>query len=121
MDTIANLLTSIRNAEMASHSTVTVPTSKMKKAIVEILKENGYVGASTEENGSLTINLIKTEKLRSYRRISKPGRRMYTDAKKIPTVLGGRGLIILSTPEGVLSGKEARKRGIGGEIICEVY
>lgn len=121
MDTIANFLTSIRNAEMAGHGTVTVPTFKIAEAIAIILKDSGFITGSSVEDKKLTLNLQKRAKAHHIKRISKPGRRMYVDAKSIPTILGGRGIVILTTPEGVLSGKEARKRHLGGELLCEVY
>lgn len=119
MDSIANLLTMIRNAEMAGHSSVHLAKSKINEAIVAILKENDYVNTIEVQDHTISVQLKNTT--HSYKRISKPGRRMYTTAKNIPTVLGGRGMVIISTPEGVLSGKEAKKRKLGGELLCEVY
>lgn len=121
MDTIANLIVSIRNAEMASLKSLVTPNFKVGRAVLDILKENGYIESYLEDGQNLMITLPQSTKVHSYRRISKPGRRLYVGSKDIPLVRGGSGLLILSTPEGVLSGKEARKRNIGGEILCEVF
>lgn len=125
MDTLSNLLTSIRNAEMARHTALTVPHSKMSAAVLEVLKTNGYITSyKTEGEGvqqKLAIELPQPVKVHSYRRISKPGRRLYTPVSEIPIVIRGLGMVILSTPKGVMSGKQAKKQNLGGELICEVY
>lgn len=120
MDTTANLLTSIRNAELAGHQTVQVPTAKLSKAIVTILQQKGYVIDVSEADAKLSITL-KPETRTHYRQISKPGRRLYVDAKSIPVVRQGLGMVILSTSNGLLTGYDAKKQGLGGEIICEVF
>lgn len=121
MDQIGNLLTTLRNAELAGHSSTQVLNSQMNKAILGILEKNGYITSSKEEEGKIAVVLSKPEAIHHYKRISKPGRRVYVDAKHIPSVLGGRGMVILSSPEGVISGKDAKKQHIGGELLCEVY
>lgn len=120
MDTIANFLTTLRNAEYAGHGTVAVATSKMKKAIAAVLKETGMTGPFREEGDILHVELIAGAR-HEYRRISKPGRRLYVGAREIPTVRNGRGVVIVSTPLGVMSGKAAKKKGVGGEIIAQVF
>jgi small subunit ribosomal protein S8 len=125
MDTLGNLLTSIRNAELANHSELTVPFARTSTAVLEILKKNGYVTSYTEEAETarkmISITLPTPITRHHYKRISKPGRRLYTEVKDIPTVLRGLGLVIISTPKGMLTGKDARKQKVGGELICEVY
>jgi small subunit ribosomal protein S8 len=122
MDTIGNLLTSIRNAEAVNHAQVTVPHSKVSVAILEILKKEGYIvdfKETDEAKKSIVIDLVQGIR-HSYKRLSTPGRRLYTPARDIPTVLRGLGMVILSTPQGMMTGKEARKAQVGGELICEV-
>lgn len=125
MDNIANLLTTIRNAEGARHSSTKAVNSKMNVAILSILKDNNYIQSfeTVEESGKSVLNVTLSQPLTKhhYKRISKPGRRIYTDVDNIPVVLRGNGMVILSTSEGVISGKEAKKRRLGGEILCEVY
>ncbi len=128
-DPIADLLTRIRNAQMARFETVEVPFSNTKVEIVKILEEEGYIfGHSvnhTQPFATLTIHLkyqsSREPIIRCLKRISKPGRRVYTRKDEIPLVLGGLGINILSTSSGVLTGKKARIKGVGGEILCEVY
>jgi len=128
-DPIADLLTRIRNAQMAGDETVAMPFSKGKAEIVKILEEEGYIFGHTVEHtkpfSTLTVHLkYQSEKdpiIRCLKRISKPGRRVYTRKDDIPVVLGGLGINILSTSKGVLTGKKAKQAGVGGEILCEVY
>jgi len=128
-DPIADYLTRIRNALMAGHRKVDIPASRMKTKITEILKEEGFVQDYTHlqdrKQGILRIYLKYGQDggsvIRGLDRISRPGLREYTKARCIPRVLGGMGLAILSTPKGVLSDKEARRLGVGGEIICHVW
>ena len=125
MDTISNLITSIRNAEMASHASVTVPSSKIAQHVLEILKAKGYIAGyvvkEAKPQSVIEIGLIRPRIVHHYRRISKPGRRVYVPCSEIPKVLNGLGMVILSTSQGVMAGQEARKRKIGGELLCEVY
>lgn len=125
MDTLGNLLTSIRNAEMARHTATTVPASKASAALLEILKANGYIKGYTARTEGvknlIDVTLTGNGEMHHYKRISKPGRRMYTDAKNIPVVLRGMGMVVISTSSGMMTGKQARKQKLGGELICEVY
>jgi small subunit ribosomal protein S8 len=125
-DPIADLLTRIRNATTARRTQVVMPYSKMKEAIAGILKSSGYiVDVKVAEAGgfkSLEITLSgDREVITSLIRVSKPGRRVYVGASEIPAVLGGRGLVIMSTSNGVMTGREARQKGLGGELICKVW
>ncbi len=125
-DPIADLLTRVRNAATARKNTVVMPYSKMKEQVAGILKTNGYlVDVRVAEAGgfkSLEFTLPQDpEVITSLVRVSKPGRRVYVSAKEIPSVLGGRGLVIISTSSGIMSGREARGKGLGGELICKVW
>lgn len=129
-DPIADMLTRIRNANTAKHDTVDVPSSKMKLAIAEILQNEGYIKKYTvvEENGFNTIKIVlkygadKNEKVISgLKRISKPGLRAYVGKDNVPKVFGGLGIAILSTNQGVITDKEARKQGLGGEVLAFVW
>ncbi len=128
-DPIADMLTRIRNANAVLHETVEIPSSKMKAAVLEILKEEGFVkSVETVENGKHT-NLKVTLKYGSnnekvitgIKRISKPGLRVYAKKEELPRVLGGLGIAIISTSKGVMSDKQARKEGLGGEVIAYVW
>jgi len=133
-DPIADLLTRIRNAHMAGHATVSLPSSKLKAAIAQILKQEGFIEDFTvvaEEGapqGSLRLTLkyvgIRRERrpvISGIERVSTPGRRVYARRKDIPWVLSGMGIAILSTPKGVMTGTRARQLGVGGEVICKVW
>ena len=128
-DPIADLLTRIRNALMSGHETTEMPYSKIREEIVRIMKEEVYLVGYTlvEEKPVSRIKvLLKYQRDRSptitkLSRVSKPGRRVYAGKDEIPAVLGGMGITILSTSRGVMTGKTARDKGVGGEILCEVY
>ncbi len=129
-DPIADMLTRIRNANTAKHDTVDVPASKMKLAIANILVDEGYIAKYdlVEDGAFKTIHITlkygadKNEKVISgLKRISKPGLRVYTNTEDIPKVLGGLGTAIISTNKGVVTDKEARKLGVGGEVLCFVW
>lgn len=128
-DPIADLLTRIRNANMAKKAGVSVPASNMKKKIVEILHEEGYIGSfNVEEDGKqgvinieLKYSKDKERVITGLKRISKPGLRVYAQKADIPRVLGGLGMAIISTSNGILTDKQARKLGVGGEVICYVW
>ena len=129
-DPIADMLTRIRNANTAKHDTVDVPSSKMKLAIAKILLDEGYIKSyEFVENGkfndiriTLKYGASKNEKIISgLQRISKPGLRVYANKEELPKVLGGRGVAIISTNKGVITDKEARKLGVGGEVLCFVW
>lgn len=128
-DPVADLLTRIRNANMVYHETVDVPASKLKKAIVEILREEGFIknyevlqdGARQTLRIYLKYGSNKERVISGLKRISKPGLRVYAQKDEIPRVLGGLGIAILSTSKGVMTDKQARKLGIGGEVLCYVW
>ena len=129
-DPIADMLTRIRNANTAKHDTVDVPSSKMKLAIAKILLDEGYIKSyELVENGkfndiriTLKYGASKNEKIISgLQRISKPGLRVYANKEELPKVLGGLGVAIISTNNGVITDKEARKLGVGGEVLCFVW
>ena len=129
-DPIADMLTRIRNANTAKHDTVDVPSSKMKLAIAKILLDEGYIKSyELVENGkfndiriTLKYGASKNEKIISgLQRISKPGLRVYANKEELPKVLGGLGVAIISTIKGVITDKEARKLGVGGEVLCFVW
>lgn len=128
-DPIADLLTRIRNAQVAKHKTVDVPSSKMKVAIVTILRDEGFVDnfkvVEAEVQGAIRIQLKYgtggERAIQGLERVSRPGRRVYCGKDEIPKVLDGLGLTILSTPQGVLTGKNCRRLGVGGEILCNVW
>ena len=129
-DPIADMLTRIRNANTAKHDTVVVPASKMKLAIANILLDEGYIAKYdlVEDGHFQTIHITlkygadKNEKvITGLKRISKPGLRVYANTEDIPRVLGGLGTAIISTNKGVVTDKEARKLGVGGEVLCFVW
>ncbi|WMJ82594.1 30S ribosomal protein S8 [Oscillospiraceae bacterium LTW-04] len=128
-DTIADLLTRIRNASTAKHDTVDVPASNMKKAIVQILLDEGYIKSFTvQEDGKQgVIHIVlkytagKTPVFTGLRRVSKPGLRIYTSCEEMPRVMRGLGIAILSTSKGVMTDKEARKQNVGGEVLAFVW
>jgi small subunit ribosomal protein S8 len=128
-DPIADMLTRIRNAAQAMHDTVEMPASKQKMAIARLLEDAGYiVGYSVDDaqvGRTMTLRLKydrdRRQVISGLRRVSRPGRRVYVDRDSIPRVLGGMGVAVISTSQGLLSGQEARRRGIGGEFLCEVW
>ncbi len=131
-DTIADMLTRIRNALMARHQTVAIPSSKMKIAIAKILKDEGYVEdykivqKEPQPMVYLKLKYIGERKyqrsvITNLKRVSKPGRRIYTSVDEIPWVRSGMGIAILTTPKGVLTGQQARRLNVGGEIICYIW
>jgi small subunit ribosomal protein S8 len=127
-DPIADMLTRIRNAIAASRTHVVLPHSKMKESIAKILKDNDFVADYRVETSGQFKSLVVTTHaeddlpaITTLQRVSKPGRRVYTSASDIPLVLGGRVMVIVSTPGGLMSGREARRKGLGGELICRVW
>ena len=123
-DPIADMLTRIRNASSSKHETVDVPKSKMKKAIADILVEEGYIKGYTEDERNLKIALKyvgnKQKVISGLKRISKPGLRVYVPVEEVPRVQSGFGIAIISTSKGLLTDKEARKENVGGEVIAYV-
>lgn len=133
-DPIADMLTRIRNAMIAGHTLVAIPSSKMKASIAKILKEEGYIGEYEVVDGArpglkvLRVQLKYVGERRhrqpvitGLERVSRPGRRVYTGKSDIPWVLSGMGIAILTTPKGVMTGARARQMGLGGEIICKIW
>jgi small subunit ribosomal protein S8 len=127
-DPIGDLLIQIKNASMASKRAIDVPYSKLKDAVAIILQKEGYVGSVTRvgevPNAMLHIEIKYNETepvITGVKRISKPGLRLYVTKREIPVVVGGMGTSIISTPQGVMTGKEAKKRGIGGEVMCTIW
>lgn len=126
-DPISDLLTRIRNAGQAQHAQVSIPHSRLKEAIVRLLKAEGYLGDVQVEGDkikSLKVGLRyqgRRSVITGLRQISTPGLRRYVGAGEVPRVLGGMGVAVLSTPKGVMSGIEARKQNVGGELICYVW
>jgi small subunit ribosomal protein S8 len=127
-DPIADMLTQIRNAVMVKHDSVVVPASKMKVAIAKILKDEGFISdyemVKSKPGRSMKIHLKYMEKnqpaLKTLERVSKPGLRVYVNRGEIPRLAGGLGVAIISTSKGVMSGYDARRQGIGGELLCYV-
>jgi small subunit ribosomal protein S8 len=132
-DPISDMLTRIRNGLLAGHAIVSMPSSKMKAALAQILKDEGYiekfeVAAEDGPQGVLRVYLKYMGERRDRRpvitgleRVSRPGRRVYTRKQDIPRVLSGLGVTIVSTPKGVMTGARARKLGVGGEVICKIW
>ena len=134
IDPIADMLTRIRNAVMAGHALVAMPSSKLKVEIAKIMKDEGFLEgfdiAETEQSPQKVLRLKikyvgerreRRPVLSGIERVSKPGRRIYTKKQDIPWVLSGIGVAILSTPKGVMTGARARQLGVGGEILCKVW
>jgi small subunit ribosomal protein S8 len=131
-DPIADFLTRIRNGIQAAHETVEIPSSRLKAELARILREQGYIeGYSVQPPAPgragerLVVQLKYTEArvsvISGLRRVSRPGRRTYVDAKHVPKVLGGMGTAIVSTSQGVMTGHDARQKGVGGEVVAEVW
>jgi small subunit ribosomal protein S8 len=130
-DPLADMLTRIRNANVAMHDTVRMPSSKLKEALAGVLTKEGYIESfevSTDGNRPGRVLEIRmkyapdrSRTISGIRRVSKPGLRVYTAADKLPRVLGGLGVAVLSTSQGLLTDREARKRRVGGEVLCFVW
>lgn len=129
-DTIADMLTRIRNATLARHQTVEIPSTRMTRSIATVLKEEGFITNFTEAENDGRQYLVITLKykgkgrqpiIRNLTRISKPGLRVYSNRKELPRVLGGIGIAIISTSSGIMTDRDARRQGIGGEILCYVW
>jgi small subunit ribosomal protein S8 len=127
-DQIADLITRIRNAVAVEKNEILVPTSKLKKAVVEVLAKNGYIAnfevQAGEPRGLLKVVINEqgtNAKINEITRVSKPGRRVYSSADELPTIKSGRGMIIVSTSKGLMTGREAKKNRLGGEILVKVW
>jgi len=129
-DTIADMLTRIRNANMARHQTTQIPATKMTRSIAKVLQDEGFVAEFQEVEAGVKQNLVITLKYKgktrqplitALKRISKPGLRVYSNRKELPRVLGGIGIAIISTSSGIMTDREARRQGLGGEVLCYVW
>lgn len=131
IDPISDMLTRIRNAQAVGHNTVVLPFSKIKFALAEILSKAGFT-KKVSKRGTGIKKIIEVEllyeddknlkpKINEIKRISKPGKREYIRSKDIRAVLSGRGIIVISTSKGLMSGEEAKKKGLGGEMLCEIW
>jgi len=129
-DTISDMLTRIRNAGLVGHSTTKVPTTRMTKSIAQVLKSEGFIGEYEETGEGINKYLVISLKykgknrqplIRTLKRVSKPGLRVYSNCKEIPRVLGGIGIAIISTSKGIMTDREARKQNVGGEILCYIW
>lgn len=128
-DPIADMLTRIRNASRQRHPTVSIPSSNMKVDMAKILKENGFIKGYKVEGEGINKNICVYLKytrddvpiIKGIKRASKPGRRFYVGKEEIPKVMGGIGVVILTTPKGLMTNREARREGVGGEVLCYVW
>jgi len=127
-DPIADMLSRIRNAIAVRKTDVNLPHSKVKESVARLLQQNGYVSDVRVTDASIgkTLSITLHEEganatITEIKRLSKPGRRYYTRKQEIPTVKSGRGIVIVSTSKGMMTGEEAKKQGVGGEVICRVY
>lgn len=129
-DTIADMLTRIRNACMVRHQTTNVPSTKMTRSIAKVLKDEGFIGDFEEVGEGVKKQLVVSLKYKgknrqpiitSMKRVSKPGLRVYSNCKELPRVLGGIGIAIISTSQGIMTDREARRQKLGGEVLCYVW
>jgi small subunit ribosomal protein S8 len=128
-DPIADMLTRIRNAHLARHEHVLIPASKLKLEIAKVLKGQGYIQkydlVDDKRHGQIRVHLRYDQDgkpvITGLRRVSRPGMRVYVDAKRVPRVMGGLGISVLSTSRGVLTDRDARRQRVGGEVICQVW
>lgn len=129
-DTIADMLTRIRNANLARHQTTEVPSTKMTRSIAKVLKDEGFINDFEETGEGVKRHLVISLKYKgkgrrpiitALRRVSKPGLRVYSNRRDLPRVLGGIGIAIISTSSGIMTDREARRSGLGGEVLCYVW
>ncbi|RUT02079.1 30S ribosomal protein S8 [Dulcicalothrix desertica PCC 7102] len=129
-DTVADMLTRIRNANMARHQTTEVPATRMTRSIAKVLREEGFIGEYEEKGEGIKTNLIIALKYKgksrqplitALKRVSRPGLRVYSNRKDLPRVLGGIGIAIISTSSGIMTDREARRQNVGGEVLCYVW
>jgi small subunit ribosomal protein S8 len=129
-DTISDMLTRIRNASIVKHQTTNLPATKMTRSIATVLRQEGYVGEYEEVGEGIEKKLVLTLRYKgknrqpiitALKRVSKPGLRVYSNHKDLPKVLGGIGIAVISTSSGIMTDREARKQGVGGEILCYVW
>ncbi|XFA74102.1 30S ribosomal protein S8 [Thermosynechococcaceae cyanobacterium Okahandja] len=129
-DTIGDMLTRIRNANLARHQTTTIPATRMTRSIAQVLKAEGFIRDYEEQGDGIKRQLVVALKYRgkqrqpiitALKRVSKPGLRVYANSRELPRVLGGIGIAIISTSSGIMTDREARRQGIGGEVLCYVW
>jgi len=129
-DTIADMLTRIRNANLARHQTTVVPSTRMTRSIAKVLKDEGFIGEFEEDGEGVSRQIVISLKYKgkgrqpiitALKRVSKPGLRVYANRKELPRVLGGIGIAIISTSSGIMTDREARRQGVGGEVLCYVW
>lgn len=129
-DTIADMLTRIRNANMARHQSTKIPATRMTRSIARVLQEEGFIAEFEEVQEGVKLNLVialkykgKTRQplITALKRVSRPGLRVYSNRKELPRVLGGIGIAIISTSHGIMTDREARRQGLGGEVLCYVW
>ncbi|MCH9054762.1 30S ribosomal protein S8 [Parathermosynechococcus lividus] len=129
-DTIGDMLTRIRNANLARHQSTTIPATRMTRSIAQVLKAEGFIRDYEERGDGIQRQLVVALKYRgkqrqpiitALKRVSKPGLRVYANSRELPRVLGGIGIAIISTSSGIMTDREARQQGIGGEVLCYVW
>lgn len=120
-DTVSDFITQLRNASAAEKETVTIRSSKVVRAIADVMKSAGFVASIGVDGRNLAISLNSQRPLTHIKRLSKPGLRRYVKTTEIPTPFSGLGTVIVSTPKGVMTGHQAKKQKVGGELICEVW
>ena len=129
-DTISDMLTRIRNASLVKHQTTNLPATKMTRSIATVLRQEGYVGEYEEVGEGIEKKLVLTLRYKgknrqpiitALKRVSKPGLRVYSNHKDLPKVLGGIGIAVISTSSGIMTDREARKQGVGGEVLCYIW
>ena len=129
-DTIGDMLTRIRNANMVKHQTVNIPSTKMTRSIAKVLKEEGFIADFEDTGEGIKRTLVLTLKYRgknrqpiinTLKRVSRPGLRVYANRRELPRVLGGIGVAIISTSSGVMTDRDARRTGVGGEVLCYIW
>ena len=129
-DTIADMLTRIRNANLARHQTTEVPSTKMTRSIAKVLRDEGFITDFSESGEGVQRSLVISLKykgknrrpiINALKRVSKPGLRVYSNRKELPRVLGGIGIAIISTSSGIMTDRDARRQGLGGEVLCYVW
>ena len=123
-DPISDMLTRIRNAYMVKKASVLIPDSRLKRDVLAVIKKSGYIedfSVSKETSGYIEVKLRYDRNMKKIERVSKPGCRVYAKKRNIPTVMQGMGTVILSTSKGVMTGRDAKSQGLGGEIICKIY
>ncbi|MBD1840629.1 30S ribosomal protein S8 [Coleofasciculus sp. FACHB-64] len=129
-DTISDMLTRIRNANLARHQTTEIPATKMTRSIAKVLREEGFIAEFEEVGEGIKQHLLISLKykgknrqpiINTLKRVSKPGLRVYSNRKELPRVLGGIGIAIISTSSGIMTDREARRQGVGGEVLCYIW